>query len=342
VRQLANASRVVTLARSYDPFGNLLTGTPTATVFGYAGEQRDGMGLIFLRARFYDPVTGRFITRDPFPGILTNPQTLNPYVYVEGNPINWTDPTGQYAWNNTGSLNHTDIEQYLERMYGMWNIHTEYKVGPGRKGTRFIDIVFFSNVSDYYSAFNPGLIQGQVYEVEPYYGPQWVQLAQSEIRDEKLPALRSKQASLKGKTTGYLPGESYDWTRVQWLVGVDPIPGQPVLIPKSGGNGMLLVWYENLGAIMFIDSTWDDSRLRKTPPIMFDWLEAHKKDSLENQQFAELVEQAKYGIPVDNWPGVSVPSEEQARVAGEIAFVTAAAGACYLLIKLAPLLLLVP
>lgn len=51
--------------------------------------------LYFLRARYYDPKVGRFISRDPVSGVLTNPQTQNPYVYALNNPVNNSDPSGE-------------------------------------------------------------------------------------------------------------------------------------------------------------------------------------------------------------------------------------------------------
>jgi RHS repeat-associated protein len=44
-------------------------------------------GLYYLRARYYDPLTGRFTQMDPFPGILSWPDTLNPYLYTLNNPV---------------------------------------------------------------------------------------------------------------------------------------------------------------------------------------------------------------------------------------------------------------
>jgi uncharacterized membrane protein YeaQ/YmgE (transglycosylase-associated protein family) len=35
---------------------------------------------------------------DPFPGILTLPDTLNPYLYTLNNPVNWADPSGMFPW----------------------------------------------------------------------------------------------------------------------------------------------------------------------------------------------------------------------------------------------------
>jgi RHS repeat-associated protein len=46
-------------------------------------------GLIYLRARYYDPATAQFLTRDP-----VNDVTRQPYSYAEDNPLNETDPMG--------------------------------------------------------------------------------------------------------------------------------------------------------------------------------------------------------------------------------------------------------
>jgi hypothetical protein len=48
-----------------------------------------------MRARWYNPTTGTFTSRDPFPGVDTVPQSLHPYAYTHNNPVNWTDPSGK-------------------------------------------------------------------------------------------------------------------------------------------------------------------------------------------------------------------------------------------------------
>ncbi|MBU3978759.1 RHS repeat-associated core domain-containing protein [Patescibacteria group bacterium] len=63
----------------------------------YQGQQQDPeSNLYYLRARYYDPATGRFISRDPVKGTLTNPQTQNPYAYAGNDPINNSDPSGEF------------------------------------------------------------------------------------------------------------------------------------------------------------------------------------------------------------------------------------------------------
>ncbi len=57
-------------------------------------------GLDYFNARYYDPVTGQFLSADVVQG---NAQGTNPYMYVAGNPESRTDPTGQrYTCDPTG------------------------------------------------------------------------------------------------------------------------------------------------------------------------------------------------------------------------------------------------
>jgi RHS repeat-associated protein len=96
VRQLVDAAGQVTLAQSYDPFGvPVETSGSGESDFGYTGEWWDSeAGLLYLRARYYEPAEGRFLAKDPWPGDPFRPLSLNGWGYVEGNPINRVDPTG--------------------------------------------------------------------------------------------------------------------------------------------------------------------------------------------------------------------------------------------------------
>jgi RHS repeat-associated protein len=98
VRQVTDATSFITQSHSYEPFGKILSTTGTGnTSYGFVGEQTDATGLVFLRARYYGPQWARFLTRDPFPGLLTAPQTLNPYVYALNSPMVYTDPSGRFV-----------------------------------------------------------------------------------------------------------------------------------------------------------------------------------------------------------------------------------------------------
>jgi RHS repeat-associated protein len=64
--------------------------------FRFTGERHDDpTGLVYLRARQYDPDLGRFVSLDLVIGSLSRPQTLNRYAYVVNNPLKYTDPTGE-------------------------------------------------------------------------------------------------------------------------------------------------------------------------------------------------------------------------------------------------------
>ncbi|MCI0345958.1 MAG: RHS repeat-associated core domain-containing protein, partial [Chloroflexi bacterium] len=78
----------------YDPYGGPLPGSTDPTGIGYAAEWKNATGLINLRARSYDPVSGRFVGRDSFGGAQLLPQTANRYAYANLNPLRYGDPSG--------------------------------------------------------------------------------------------------------------------------------------------------------------------------------------------------------------------------------------------------------
>jgi RHS repeat-associated protein len=66
---------------------------------GFTGQEHDAAtGLIYMGARYYDPLLRRFISPDGFiPNPFHSPK-LNPYSYVENDPINAVDPTGRFTF----------------------------------------------------------------------------------------------------------------------------------------------------------------------------------------------------------------------------------------------------
>ena len=93
---------------SYDAWGNarpvtpdangqvLLAGLQASAPFGYAGQQYDaGPATYSMRARQYDPATGRFQSADPQAPSQGYPVTLNPYQYAGDMVTGTTDPSGR-------------------------------------------------------------------------------------------------------------------------------------------------------------------------------------------------------------------------------------------------------
>jgi RHS repeat-associated protein len=97
---LSNGSLEALESYAYDAYGNLrITPTgPLLTSFLYSGEMTDAAtGQQYLRARYYDPVIGRFNRLDPFAGNTSDPQSLHKYLYAHADPISNADPTGEWA-----------------------------------------------------------------------------------------------------------------------------------------------------------------------------------------------------------------------------------------------------
>ena len=93
-RALTDSSGATAATYSYDPYGNV---TPTGSVsnpFQFSGQYRDSeSNLAYLRARYYDPYVGSFISSDPMVTV-----SRKPYVYVSDDPTNGTDPSGLCDW----------------------------------------------------------------------------------------------------------------------------------------------------------------------------------------------------------------------------------------------------
>ncbi len=95
VRQLVDSTGQIATGYAYDPFGVPLAGGTVSNPYRFTGEAWDAeVQLLYLRARYYQPETGRFVTRDPWPGDLWRPGTLNGFAYVRNNPVSRIDRTG--------------------------------------------------------------------------------------------------------------------------------------------------------------------------------------------------------------------------------------------------------
>jgi RHS repeat-associated protein len=92
-RLITGSTGTVEGSYSYSPYGTPEhTGTAT-TPLGYDGQYTSSdTGLIYMRARVYDPTTAQFLTVDPRVAV-----TGEPYVYALDDPINRIDPSGQEA-----------------------------------------------------------------------------------------------------------------------------------------------------------------------------------------------------------------------------------------------------
>lgn len=90
VRLLTTATGTVAGSYDYSSYGAVTRHTGATSLRGYTGALTDPDGLIYLRARYYDPASSQFLTVDP----LVN-DTDEPYSYADDDPVNASDSTGE-------------------------------------------------------------------------------------------------------------------------------------------------------------------------------------------------------------------------------------------------------
>jgi RHS repeat-associated protein len=137
VKPNAQGTDAVIVARyDYDVYGAVRTQSGSSSnKFKYVasiGHPTDEeTGLIYMRARYYEPQTGRFVSEDPAK------DGSGWYAYVEGNPVNRVDPTGKFlvefvlTWLIDGETETFNVEADLqtgrvltsriERIFGTYN-----------------------------------------------------------------------------------------------------------------------------------------------------------------------------------------------------------------------------
>lgn len=102
-----DASGNVTNAFDYMPYGSQAMGLPQDGP-GYTGHVHDAAsGLVYMQARYYDPVLGRFLSVDPVQPGAGNAFNFNRYDYANNSPIVNVDPDG---WQSVGEMINSGAE----------------------------------------------------------------------------------------------------------------------------------------------------------------------------------------------------------------------------------------
>ena len=111
VRVLVDGDGAITDTYTYTAFGEMYAQTgATENSYLYTGQQFDDLtGLYSLRARYYDPGLGRFLSQDTAGVLYGNPVELNRYVYTANDPVNHLDPSGLLA-GEVGEIYKEDVK----------------------------------------------------------------------------------------------------------------------------------------------------------------------------------------------------------------------------------------
>jgi len=133
VRQLTDQSGQITYASSYDSYGVVTsTGGASGSTYGYTGEQQDPTGMVYLRARYYAPDTGRFTSRDTWAGDANSPMSFDRWTYANGNPLRYIDSSGReprelcpWWWNEWAVNKRVDeAEKYVSHTSNPMDTYT--------------------------------------------------------------------------------------------------------------------------------------------------------------------------------------------------------------------------
>ena len=117
----------MTKTYKYDAFGvEKNIDENDANAFRYCGEYYDTeTATINLRARYYNPSTGRFTQRDSFAGKNEEPLSLNLYTYCHNNPIDYMDSNGHerivVSGGRDGSENLYNFIETAIKKINAWN-----------------------------------------------------------------------------------------------------------------------------------------------------------------------------------------------------------------------------
>ncbi len=111
VVQLTDETGNVIKTYEYDSFGNeIKPDSKDGNPFRYCGEYYDKeTEEIYLRARYYQPEKGRFLTRDTYTGEEDEPESLHLYTYCENDGVNMVDPTGHWGRRSSNSFVHQEL-----------------------------------------------------------------------------------------------------------------------------------------------------------------------------------------------------------------------------------------
>jgi RHS repeat-associated protein len=111
-------------------------------------------GLVYLNARYYDPLVARFVSPDPLMN-PTDPKTLDPYRYADNNPISYTDATGLFSCPTWMPKGVCDEYNDAAAKVNAAKVKAKSTMGPGGGKCTNYDPCVIDNLKAQ-GAYNPG------------------------------------------------------------------------------------------------------------------------------------------------------------------------------------------
>jgi RHS repeat-associated protein len=193
-RLLTDQNGNVTDTDSYDAYGNVVahTGT-TVNPYLFDGQEEDGTGLYYLRARYMDPGRGEFLGQDPFEGDVEDPASLHRYLYASDDPADFDDPSGsvtaRFGYGIEGYVRdlYKSAFPYNDKTFGSWQYYNSrgwvpFTVGVKRDTLSYYKPDIFDITLAQFGDVKPltptGVVSG-FYQISKYgnaYGPAFTPL----------------------------------------------------------------------------------------------------------------------------------------------------------------------
>jgi RHS repeat-associated protein len=259
---------VTVVARhTYLPYGEEATATTQdGERLKFTAHERDLLGTVsspaddldYMHARHYSPITGRFLSFDPFGGNPQWPQSWNRYSHVLGNPLKYIDPygllpecgvphctvVGQAPYDST---DFTGFNNFLR--FGSWLSGG----GPGSLnalprdlGRNSFSLYFNASASttrqlgQSFTAFADGLFPGEPFAASGLYESEEYGIAH--FTGELTPALAAAAATYGGALGTPLSGSALARAQVSDFVRVGSTVVSNQLVTGPGAKGAVLTW----------------------------------------------------------------------------------------------------
>jgi RHS repeat-associated protein len=123
---MSTQGTAITAAHQYLAYGGKRGGDEFAFEPNYTGQRLDDSGLLYYQARYYDRTLGVFISPDSLIPDPTHYPAYHRYLYADGSPLQYNDPTGHCATNGDGSPNYNDgqcwaLANTIEQQWDSWD-----------------------------------------------------------------------------------------------------------------------------------------------------------------------------------------------------------------------------